>query len=69
MGLRACKLVGEKSLAVEGQVYDLMLLLFVLCYLLATKFMKSIVIIWNQLCLFWMNFGHSCELEFLGISS
>jgi len=45
MGLRACKLAGEKSLAVEEQVCDPMLLLFVWCYLLANKFIKSIVTI------------------------
>ena len=59
MDLRVFEVVSEKSLDVEEQVCDLMLLLFVWCYLLANKFIKSIVIILNQLYIFWMNFGHA----------
>ena len=68
MGLRVFEVEGEKSLDVEEQVCDLMLLLFVWCHLLANKCIKSIVIILNQLCMFWMNFGHAHDLGFLEIS-
>jgi len=45
MGLRVFEVVGEKSLDVQEQVCDLMLHFFVWCYLLANKFIKSIMII------------------------
>ena len=59
MNLRVFEVVSEKSLDMKEQVCDLMLLLFVWCYLLANKFIKFIVIILNQLYIFWMNFGHA----------
>jgi len=68
MGLRVFKIVGEKSLHVNKQVYDLIVLLFVWCCLLANKFTRSIVIILNPLCIFSINFGHTHELGFMRIS-
>ena len=68
MGLRVFKVVDEKSLDVDEQVCHLMVLLFVWRCLLANKSTKSIVIILNQLCVFWMKFGHTHELVFTGIS-
>ena len=66
MGLRLFKVMGERSLDVEEQVCDPMVLLFVWCYLLANKYTKSIVIILNQLSMFWMKFDHAHDLGFWG---
>ena len=45
IGLRVFKVTGVKSLHVDEQVCDLIVLLFLWCCLLANKFTKSIVIL------------------------
>jgi len=69
MGLRAFKVESQNSFDMDEQFCDLMVLLFVWCYLLANNLAKSIVIISNQLCMLWMKIVHGHELGFMGISS
>ena len=52
MGLRVFKVVDEKSLDMDEQVSDLVVLFFVWCCLLENMLTKSIMIILNPLCTF-----------------
>jgi len=68
MGLRAFMVVGKKSLNVDEQVCDITMLLLVWCCLLANKFTKPIVIIFESVMYGLNEFSPAHELGFMGIS-